>query len=102
MDIRNVANQGSVERAGDRARKAEPQRTVVIPTVARDQASISAAGRETAAAIESLAERARSGDRGREELVARAAQKLVSGELDEAAVVSATARRMLDAKFLSV
>ena len=63
MDIRNVANQSNVERAGDRARKAEPQRTVVIPTVARDPARISAAGPEPAPATESPPERASSRDR---------------------------------------
>lgn len=102
MDIRNVANQGSVERSGDRTKKSVAQRTVVIPSVARDEASISAAGRETAAAIEGLAERARHSDRDREAIVAGALQKLVRGDLDSPAVVAATAQRLLDARFLSV
>ena len=101
MDIRNVANQSNVDRSSDRSKRADA-RTVVIPTVARDEASISATGRETAAAIAGLAERARNsgGDRG--VLVARAMEKLVNGELDNEATVASTARRMLDAKFLSV
>jgi len=101
MDIRNVANHGNVERAGDRTKKSDT-RVVVIPTVARDEASISSASRATAAAIEGLAERARSGGRDRDAVVANAMKKLMSGELDGDAVYAATAHRLLDAKFLSV
>ncbi|MBL8756531.1 MAG: hypothetical protein JNK15_24770 [Planctomycetes bacterium] len=102
MDIRNVTNHGNVERANDRTKRAESQRTVIIPSVGRDEASISAAGRETAAAVESLAERSRNGGgRDREQLVARALEKLMSGELDGSDAIGVTAQRMLDAKFLS-
>jgi hypothetical protein len=100
MDIRNVANHGNVERSSDRTKKSDA-RAFVIPTVVRDQASISSAGRETAAAIEGLAERARRSDGSRDALVAAATKKLAMGELDGAAVVKATAQRLLDAKFLS-
>jgi len=101
MDIRNVANQGNVDRSSDRSKRSDA-RTVVIPAVARDEASISSAGRETAAAIEGLAERARNSDGDRGALVARAMQKLMNGDLDGRQAASATARRLLDAKFLSV
>lgn len=101
MDIRNVANHGKVERSSDRTKKSELP-TVVIPSATRDQASISTDGRATAAAIEGLAERARSGGRDRDGVVAEALRKLTSGELDGAATTAATARRVLDAKFLSV
>lgn len=100
MDIRNVANQGNVERAGDRTKKSDA-RVVLIPSVARDEASISAAGRDTAAAIEGLAERARQSDRNREQVVANAMRRLLGGELDSAGTLGATAQRLLDAKFLS-
>lgn len=100
MDIRNVTNQSNVERSTDRKRS-EAQRTVIIPSVARDEASISAAGRETAAAVEGLAERARRSAVDRDQVVARAMQKLISGELDGTEAIGATARRLLDAKFLS-
>jgi len=102
MDIRNVANQGNVERRGDRAKKPGSLRTVVIPGPARDEASISATGRGMAAAIGNLAARARTSDDGREALVADAMRKLGRGELDGEAVVAATATRLLDAKFFSV
>jgi hypothetical protein len=103
MDIRNVTNHGNVERANDRTKRADAQRTVVIPSVGRDEASISATGRETAAAVESLAERSRNGGGGRDrdQMVARALEKLISGELDSTDAIGVTAQRMLDAKFLS-
>ncbi len=101
MDIRNVANHGNVERSGDRTKSSEA-RTVVIPAPARDEASISPVGRATAAAIEGLAERARGDGRNREGFVAAALERLRSGELDDAKVLTATAQRLLAAKFLSV
>lgn len=101
MDIRNVANQGNVERAGDRTKKAGPLRTVVIPAVARDEAKISSAGRETAAAIEGLAERARRDGPERDAVVAEARRKLMSGELDAPSTTRATAQRLLDAGFVA-
>jgi hypothetical protein len=101
MDIRNVTNHANVERSNDRTKRAEAQRTVIIPSVGRDEASISSAGRETAAAVEGLAERARRGDRDRDQVVARAMQKLISGELDGSDAIGATAQRLLDARFLS-
>lgn len=102
MDIRNVGNPGNVTRRGDRSERAAPPPAVVIPAVARDDARISTAGRETAAAIEGLAERARRDDAGREALVARAAQKLADGDLDDHATFAATAQRLAAGGFLSV
>jgi hypothetical protein len=101
MDIRNVANHGKVERSSDRTKKSELP-TVVIPSATRDQASISTDGRATAASVEGFAERARAGGRDRDEVVAGALRKLASGELDGAAALDSTARRLLDAKFLGV
>lgn len=102
MDIRNVGNPGNVTRSGERSERAASAPAVVIPAVARDDARISAAGRETAAAIEGLAERARRDDTGREALVAAAAAKLAEGRLDDPAVLAATAQRLVDGRFLSV
>lgn len=102
MDIRNVANRGSVERSSDRKAQPEAQRAVIIPSVARDQANISDAGRGAAAAVANLAERARAEDPDRAALVLAARQRLISGELDGAEVLAATAQNLLAAKFLSV
>lgn len=100
MDIRNVGT-GSVDRADERTKKAASVADVIIPSVRRDEASISPAGREAAATVERLAQRARGSDRDREPLVAAAQKKLLAGELDGAAAAAATARALLDAKFLS-
>ncbi len=100
MDIRNVTTNGSVERSSDRTKKSDAQRTVVIPSVARDQANISSVGRDSAAAVEGLAERARTAG-GREAIVTEALRKLTSGELDGERTIRATAQRVLDAKFLA-
>ena len=101
MDIRNVGNKGSVEQ-GKLAKRPEGKRAVLIPQPPRDEARISEASRETAAAVENLAERARtSGASEREQIVQAAKQKLLAGELGSDAVFASTARRLLDAKFLS-
>jgi len=102
MDIRNVGNQGNVDRIGERSRRTDAKRAETAPTVLRgDDATISNTGRETAAAIEQLTERAKSDDGDREALVAAARQKLLSGELDTPAVFAATANRLAERGFLS-
>ena len=102
MDIRNVSNNGSVERSGDRPKRAESKRTESAPEALRDQANISPTGRETAAAVEGLAERARQSDGDREARVSAAQRKLLNGDLDAADAVSATARKLLDSKFFTI
>ncbi len=102
MNVRNVASHGSVDRSGDRTRKSDAQRPVVIPSLARDQASISTASRTAAATLASLAQRARTAGGDREALVEAARGKLAAGELDGAAAVQAAAQAMLDASFLGV
>jgi hypothetical protein len=91
MDVRNVGNHGTVDRPGERGPKADAQRPVVIPTVARDHASISAASRAAASALAGLAERARSAGGDREALVEAARQQLAAGELDGPAPCSTRA-----------
>ena len=100
MDIRNIANHGNVERSSDRPKRTEQKRSDA-PSVVRDEARISADSRETAAAVESLGQRARQDDGDREVKVAEAMTKLMNGELNERAVHETTARRVLDAKFLT-
>jgi hypothetical protein len=102
MNVRNVGSHGSVDRSGDRGSKADPSRPVVIPSVARDHASISAASRAAAAAVAGLAERARTAGGDREALVAAAQQKLAAGELDQPGTAEAAARTLLDARFLGI
>ena len=105
MDIRNVSNHGNnnVDRVGDRAKRPEARRADAQQGALRgsDDARISATGRETAAAVEQLAERARAQGDDREAVVEAARQKLLSGELDSPAVLSATAQRLADRGFLS-
>ena len=102
MDIRTVGSQGSVERASDRSKKAEAQRSVLIPAATRDSAQISSASRATAAAVEGLAERARSSGGDRQEIVAAAMKKLLGGELDSPTAIESAARAMLDRGFKTV
>ena len=102
MDIRNVGNVGNIDLNGDRTRRTEAQAPYVIPTVAKDDAQISSASRQTAAKVETLAQRARGDETGREAKVALAIEKLQNGELDSAAVLGATAARIADAGFFSV
>ena len=102
MDIRNVGKNGGVERSDDRPTRAGAKRDVVmIPFTPRDEARISDTSREAAAAVENLAERARRDDSGRQAIVAEAVRKLANGDLDSEASAAATARRLLDARFLS-
>lgn len=102
MDIRTVGSQGSVERASDRSKKTEAQRDVLIPAATRDSAQISSASRASAAAVEGLAERARSAGGDRQQIVADAMKKLLGGELDSPAAIESAARAMLDRGFKSV
>lgn len=103
MDIRNVGNQSNVDRLGERTKRADGKRAEQAPTAAvrGDDARISDAGRETAASIAQLTERAKSDDGDREALVAAARERLLSGELDTQVVFAATAGRLADGGFLS-
>jgi hypothetical protein len=101
MNVRNVSQHGSVDRSSDRGRKSDAARPVVIPSVARDQASISSASRAAAASLAGLAQRARTAGGDREELVQAAQQKLAAGELDGAAAAQRTAQAMLASDFLT-
>lgn len=99
MDIRNVGSKSSVDRASDRSKRTEAKRDDAAPTVRRDEASISSTSRDTAAAVEGLAERARRDDADREGLVTAAMRRLMNGELDGAEALQGTAKRLLDGKF---
>lgn len=106
MNIHNIANQGSVGQARDRAtERAGQEKTVIIPTVGdgadQDRATISETGRDTLAAIENLAERARNHGGDRSEIVAAALQRLQSGELSSAAAIEETARRIVESGFVA-
>ncbi|MCR9244281.1 MAG: hypothetical protein NXI31_04565 [bacterium] len=103
MDIRNIADKGTVDRVSDHS---ERQKTVVLqpqPRVARDadHATISASGRDTLAAVEGLAERARQQGSERSELVEAARQKLVDGSLGTPEAIEQTARTLLESDFLA-
>ena len=104
MDIRNIADKGNVDRAGDRTARPESHKDVVlIPHVAavQDRATISSKGRSTLAAIESLAERARQQGGDRHRIVEAAREKLASGELNSAAVFERAAGRLLEQNFIA-
>lgn len=102
MDIRNVGNQGNVDRTGDRGKRPQVRREEPTLSVPRDDAHISTSGRETAAAVEGLAERARSDDGSRDAKIDAAIRRLKSGELDDPSVIAATAQRIARNAFLSV
>ena len=102
MDIRNVGNTGNVDHNADRSKRAEAQSAYVIPTVAKDDAQISSTGRQTAATVEALAQRARADDPERAAKIALAIEKLQNGELDGDSVLSATAARIAGDGFFSV
>ena len=101
MQIRTVGNQNNVQRTDDRSQRSEEKPVVLVPQAPRDLATISDAGRDAAAAVANLSERARNagGDRG--DVVAAARAKLVGGQLGSPAVLGATAQNLLDANFLS-
>ena len=101
MNVPNLGNQ-NVKRADDRSQRSAEKPVVLVPQAPRDSATISDAGRDAAAALANLAERARNagGDRG--EIVAAARAKLAAGQLGSPAVLDATAQKLLDANFLSV
>jgi hypothetical protein len=101
MDIRNVAKNGTVEPGSGRPKRADAKPVVLIPQPPRDEARISSDSQKTAAAITNLAERARSMPAERADVVANARAKLLGGELDTDVVNSATAKRLLEAKFFS-
>ena len=100
MHIGNLRGAGGVERSGDR-QKPETKRTddATRPAV-RDQAAISAGGRETAASVDALTEKAGSaGDGDRHEMVQRAIRRLMNGELDTHAVHQDVARQLVQGDF---
>ncbi len=106
MNIPNIANQGSVGQASDRASsRVGQEKTVIIPAVQREQgqdrATISDGGRDTFAAVEGLAERARHHGGDRAELVAAALAKLTSGELSSPSVIEETAKQIAESGFLA-
>ena len=102
MDVRNISNHGNIDRNGNRSQRVESKRQDAAAPVARaDDARISSAGRDAAAAVERLVERAREDASDREELIEAARAKLVSGELDGEAALGATAEALLDRGFLS-
>lgn len=103
MNIHDLGKSGNVDRTGDRTSKTATRHDVLVPFVpkGKDVATISASGREAAAAIESLSNRARGNDGDRDDIVAAALQRLQSGALDQPAVYGATAQKLLDSKFVS-
>ena len=114
MEIRNSVDQAKTDRpSADRAaveraagERNQPLKTVVLqpqPKVAAggDHATISASGRDTLAAVEGLAERARHQGSERREIVAAARARLESGQLQSPDVLDATARAIVDGDYLA-
>ncbi|MCA8952354.1 MAG: hypothetical protein KDE27_22785 [Planctomycetes bacterium] len=111
MDIRKVADRTIADRSSvDRtAEGPERGKTVVLQpqpplghkAVDGDHAEISSKGRDTAAFVEGLAERARRVGSDRHEIVEAARARLASGELGTPAALDRTARNLLDSGFLA-
>ena len=103
MDIRNVGNNGSIDRAGEQGTRAQAKsKNVLVPFVPKDDARISATGRKTADSVDRFVDQARDEEGGRDALVEAARQKLLSGELDSQAVFASTAQNLAGSGFLSV
>lgn len=102
MDIRNIGNNGQIDRTGERGQRSEPKTVVLTPLVAKDDAQISSVGRATAAKVDQLAKTARGQEGDRDALVEAAREKLLSGELDTNEVFAATAENLANRGFLSV
>ena len=104
MDVSNIKGpQGSQgpERAGraERPRDGAARESGAADGPRSDSAAISATGRETAAAVDGLAERARREDPERARVLAEVRAKLDSGLLDDPQVLRATAEKLLRAGF---
>ncbi len=100
MNIRNVSNNGGVERGGDRPLRADGKRDrSATSATTGDSAAISSGGREAKAAFDASVEAARGKGDDRVTVVARAVEKLISGDLDSEVVLRDTASRMLAAEF---
>lgn len=101
MNIHDIGKTGNVDRSGDRTAKPGARHDVLVPFVPRDEARISASGREAAAITDGLSERARVDDGEREQIVANALARLMNGDLDGERVYAETARRLLDGGFVA-
>src|SRR5688500_18698843 len=102
MDIGPLRNPGGVEKPDGRPQRTDKRTAESVPAAARDEAAISESGRETAASVDALAQRARNGDESeRRTRIDRALQKLMNGDLDDPAVHAEVAKRLLEARFLS-
>lgn len=99
MNIGNVKGNGGIERGAERTVKLQPQRAD-DSRAPRDVAAISAGGQRAAASAERLAQRAKAEDPARVALVEAARLRLQSGELDDMAVLRATAQKVMDSGFL--
>lgn len=100
MNIGNVKGNGGIDRSSDRPSRTEGGRAPApAPKVHQDEAEISTGGRETAKAVEELAQRARRDEPERAAKVEAARQRLQKGELDSVAVHKEVARQLLDGGF---
>ncbi|MFO1076352.1 MAG: hypothetical protein U1E73_01340 [Planctomycetota bacterium] len=100
MDIRNVTNKSSVDRAGERPARVTSQQKAPASAVVQDRATISGDSREVLAAVSTLAERARGAAGDRDEIVTAARARLESGALATPDVFLAVADRVIDANYL--
>lgn len=98
MDIRQITGFGGVERTPERSARTERPKAAEGQPGARPQdgATISEAGRETAAAIDALAEKARRDDPDRQTKLATLKKRLESGELATADVYRSVAKTMIE------
>ena len=98
MDIRQITGFGGVERTPERSARTERPKAADGQPGARPQdgATISDAGRETAASIDALTEQARREDPDRQAKLATLRKRLESGELSTPAVFRSVAKTMID------
>ena len=103
MNIGNVGSKGGVDRGGDLPPRADSVRNDASRAAGpADRAAISADGRDAAASLEARVAAVASGHTERADLVARAMQRLMSGELDRPETLRATAEQLAAAEFRTV
>lgn len=101
MTIGNISGNGPVDRGASSAPRADRRDQPASRRTALDAASISSDGQQAAAALAARVAAAAVEDADRPDQVARAVEKLMSGELDTEQVHRATAERLAESDFLA-
>jgi hypothetical protein len=102
MNIGHVGNNGGIDRGADRPVRTDGKADQAPSATTDDRAAISSDGRDAKAAFDARVAAAGSDDPARRGKVARAIERLASGQLDTPAVYRDVAGRLLAGDFRSV